>query len=200
METSNNHTSYAHRCVTLKPNEVHSAFITRKNIITCQEHLEHKLLLLNARFILKWQIALLGEEKRLKVAGRDSKMCRHAAGRTCVVWVFLLWSAHVLRTWKRYGRHKGKVEASSRLPRARLTIAPTWPNTALQAELTIYMHWTKREVLRNYIRLYKTNHTFSEHLRRLSRNLRHFSVQHKNTVAVSAGGITLYSLRSHQLT
>ncbi len=95
---------------------------------------------------------------------------------------------------------KGKCEASSRLPRARLTIAPTWPNTALQAELTIYMHWTKREVLRNYIRLYKTNHTFSEHLRRLSRNLRHFSVQHKNTVTVSAGGITLYSLRSHQLT
>lgn len=41
------------RCVTLEPNEVHSAFITRKNILTCQEHLERKLLLLTARFILK---------------------------------------------------------------------------------------------------------------------------------------------------
>ncbi len=79
-------------------------------------------LLLNAQFILKWQIALLGEEKCLKVAGRDSKMCRNAAGRTSVVWGFYVKCSHVLRTWKRYMEDtKGKCEASSHLTRAPLT-------------------------------------------------------------------------------
>ncbi len=157
-------------------------------------------LLLNAQFILKWQIALLGEEKCLKVAGRDSKMCRNAAGRTSVVWVFYVKCSHVLRTWKRYMEDtKGKCEASSHLTRAPLT-AHYHPQLTEHGTAGWINHLHAREVLRNYIRLYKTNHTFSEHLRRLSRNLRHFSLQHKNSVAVSDGGITLYSLRSHQLT
>lgn len=120
--------------------------------------------------------------QRLKNVQRRSR--ENVCGLVFLLWSALMFSEPESATWNTQRERVKSLDAYESTARHRPRL--TQRGTA----------GSKRWVLRNYIQLYKSKQTFLEHLCRLSCNLRHFTVQHKNMV----GGITLYSLRSHQLT
>lgn len=161
----------------------------RPNIQTCQEHFEHNCFIAQCAFLSEVTNSFtLGGEmsesgwRRLKNVQRRSR--ENVCGLAFLLWSALMFSEPESATWNTQRERVKSLDAykSTARHRPRLTRCGT--------------AGSKREVLRNYIQLHQSKHTFSEHLCRLSCNLRHFTVQHKNMV----GGITLYSLRSHQLT